>query len=76
MDAEYKKFNIQAERAKKLIENLADEKGRWKELAEQLEKSVDDLLGGVLLSAGYISYLGSFTSTFREELISSWTSFI
>ena len=40
---------------------MADEKGRWLESVEQLEKILSNILGDVLVSAGCVAYLGSFT---------------
>lgn len=44
-----------------LIGGLADEKVRWKETVQQLEYMVNNVAGDVLLSAGYVAYLGPFT---------------
>jgi len=44
-----------------LIGGLADEKDRWLESVEELEKVLSNILGDVLLSAGCVAYLGSFT---------------
>jgi dynein heavy chain len=44
-----------------LIGGLSDEKGRWLESVEYLEKTLSKILGDVLISAGCIAYLGSFT---------------
>ena len=44
-----------------LIGGLADEKERWKESVEYLEKVIDNIVGDVLVSAGSIAYLGPFT---------------
>ena len=62
MERDYNTCLVQTERAHKLIDNLADEKDRWKDLAEILKKDVSDIIGGVIISAGYIAYLGPFTS--------------
>ena len=44
-----------------LIGGLADEKGRWQESVDFLEKVINQITGDVLISAGYIAYLGPFT---------------
>ena len=44
-----------------LIGGLADEKDRWKESVEYLEKVIGNIVGDVLVSAGAIAYLGPFT---------------
>uniref|UniRef100_A0AAR2J4M4 Dynein, axonemal, heavy chain 1 n=1 Tax=Pygocentrus nattereri TaxID=42514 RepID=A0AAR2J4M4_PYGNA len=48
-------------RADKLIGGLADEKVRWSEAVQHLEYLVDNVSGDVLMSAGYVAYLGPFT---------------
>jgi len=37
-----------------------------------LKNRYDSLTGDVLLGAGIISYLGAFTSEFREECVQDW----
>ncbi|EAR85626.2 dynein heavy chain (macronuclear) [Tetrahymena thermophila SB210] len=69
----YQECQLQLERATQLIESLGGEKGRWKELAEQLKSEYDKLTGDVLISSGVIAYLGAFTSAFRQEIITEWT---
>lgn len=46
------------DRATKLIGGLGGEKTRWTEVAEKLGKDYVNLTGDVLLSAGFIAYLG------------------
>ena len=46
------------DRATKLIGGLGGEKTRWTEVAEKLGKDYINLTGDVLLSAGFIAYLG------------------
>jgi len=44
-----------------LIGGLSDEKGRWLESVAHLDQIHSNILGDVLLSAGCVAYLGSFT---------------
>ena len=53
-------------RATQLIESLGGEKDRWGESAYQLGITYDNLIGDVLIAAGVVAYLGTFTSKFRE----------
>ena len=46
------------DRATKLIGGLGGEKTRWTQVAEKLGKDYVNLTGDVLLSAGFIAYLG------------------
>ncbi|XP_022110107.1 dynein heavy chain 1, axonemal-like isoform X1 [Acanthaster planci] len=59
-------------RADKLIGGLADEKGRWQESVNQLDSVIKSIVGDVLVSAGYVAYLGPFTGEYRASLCSEW----
>lgn len=57
-----------------LIGGLADEKDRWKESVEKLESIINNYLGDVLVSAGYIAYLGPFTVRSSDFSVKSTSS--
>ncbi|XP_051777061.1 dynein axonemal heavy chain 1 [Erpetoichthys calabaricus] len=59
-------------RADKLINGLADEKVRWQETVHNLEYMVNNVAGDVLLSAGYVAYLGPFTGEYRAAMAEEW----
>lgn len=59
-------------RAEQLIGGLGGEKARWTTRAADLKARYDALTGDVLLGAGMISYLGAFTSEFRDECVQDW----
>uniref|UniRef100_A0A3Q3E168 Dynein, axonemal, heavy chain 1 n=1 Tax=Labrus bergylta TaxID=56723 RepID=A0A3Q3E168_9LABR len=61
LDNKFQLCGARLVRADKLIGGLADEKVRWKETVQHLDYMVNNLAGDVLLSAGYIAYLGPFT---------------
>jgi dynein heavy chain len=61
-------------RAEKLISGLGGEKDRWTQAAESLQKDYDNSIGDVLISSGVIAYLGAFTSAFRSEVSTEWSS--
>lgn len=44
-----------------LINGLSDEKVRWQETVENLEHMLNNISGNVLVSAGFVAYLGPFT---------------
>ena len=46
-------------RAEKLIGGLGGERQRWSEAAQSLAEQQQNVLGDVLIAAGFISYLGS-----------------
>ena len=49
------------DRADKLIGGLADEKVRWSETVDKLTGVIKNVVGDVLISAGFVAYLGAFT---------------
>ncbi|KAF4078180.1 hypothetical protein AMELA_G00196410 [Ameiurus melas] len=61
------------ERAEKLIGGLGGEKTRWSKAADDLQNTYDNLTGDVLISAGVIAYLGTFTAGFRQDCTRDWT---
>lgn len=63
---------VQLQNAERLIGGLGGEEARWKDTVAQLAIDYANLTGDVLVSAGTISYLGAFTSEFRESLVASW----
>ena len=56
-------------RAEKLIGGLGGEKVRWTNVGEELGKVYRNLIGDVLLSSGYIAYLGPVTLPYREKVM-------
>lgn len=45
---------------------------RWTNVGEELGKVYCNLTGDVLLSSGYIAYLGPVTLSYREKALSDW----
>ncbi|XP_033843048.1 dynein axonemal heavy chain 7 [Periophthalmus magnuspinnatus] len=62
------------ERAEQLIGGLGGEKTRWSEMALNLGKLYQNLIGDILISAGIVAYLGAFTSSYRQEQTQEWMS--
>lgn len=54
------------DRATKLIGGLGGEKTRWGEVVKSLGDSFVNLTGDVLLSSGFIAYMGAFTASYRQ----------
>jgi dynein heavy chain len=42
----------------------------------QLQKDKENMVGNIVLAAGYISYVGCFTSKFRKSLLNGWMRFL
>ncbi|XP_069004796.1 dynein axonemal heavy chain 1 [Embiotoca jacksoni] len=72
LDNKYQLCEARLVRADKLIGGLADEKVRWKETVQHLDYMVNNVTGDVLLSAGYIAYLGPFTGEYRAAMAEEW----
>lgn len=72
LEAEYKLCSEKLDRANKLIGGLGGEKTRWTESATLLSTQLTALAGDMLLSAGYIAYLGPFTSAYRHDALERW----
>ena len=62
--------------AMKLIGGLGGEEVRWIESVAKMEIDYVNLDGDILVSAGSISYLGVFTSDYRNTLMGEWTASI
>lgn len=54
---------------------LSDESKRWAESIVNLKADELNMLGNTVLAAGFISYLGCFTSKYRKQLVSQWMTF-
>ncbi|KAI8621842.1 dynein heavy chain and region D6 of dynein motor-domain-containing protein [Chytriomyces sp. MP71] len=72
LEKEVKSCEEQLDRAQKLLGGLGGEKQRWTEVVVQLDKTLYNLSGDVLLSAGVVAYLGAFTKFYRTECAAEW----
>ena len=52
-------------RALRLTSGLVSERESWMVSGEQMGKLIETALGDILLSVGFISYLGAFSDKFR-----------
>ncbi|KAL3318377.1 Dynein heavy chain 1, axonemal [Cichlidogyrus casuarinus] len=59
-------------RADKLITGLGSEKARWKDQVVLFDELLNNLVGDVLMSAGYVAYLGPFVGSYRNMLSDEW----
>ena len=67
---------LKLDRAAKLVTGLAGERGRWEQSVAELRVSLGYLVGDCLLAAGFLSYLGPFTSTYRDSVVKAWLSHV
>eukprot|EP00968_Pinguiococcus_pyrenoidosus_P017694 scaffold1786_cov250-Pinguiococcus_pyrenoidosus.AAC.1 len=72
LEEQAQKCVIQLENAEKLIGGLGGEETRWKESVATLKQLFSNTPGDALVAAGTISYLGPFTSEFRNRLVAEW----
>ncbi|XP_029381754.1 dynein heavy chain 2, axonemal [Echeneis naucrates] len=63
---------VKLDRADKLVTGLAGERIRWEERVAGLEENTGYLVGDCLLGASFLSYMGPFLSSYRDELLSIW----
>lgn len=55
--------------ANRLVNALASEKDRWSESIDSYGKGLEVLVGDVLISSAFVSYVGPFTKKYRDILI-------
>lgn len=72
LEAKEAQCKVQLQRAEQLIGGLGGEKVRWAESADRLSQALSDLVGNIMVAAGFISYLGPFTAEFRADLVDEW----
>ncbi|CAF1941259.1 unnamed protein product [Rotaria magnacalcarata] len=59
-------------RAERLTTGLGDEKVRWQENVSMLDHSLENVIGDVLVSSGFVAYLGPFTTEYRDNMVKEW----
>jgi len=63
--------------ANRLVSGLASENVRWAEAVENYQRQGLTLAGDVLLAAAFISYVGYFTKSYRQELMEKhWVPYL
>lgn len=63
---------VRLERAEQLMSGLFSERERWNSSVDTLKADKSVHVAKIALAAGFVAYLGPFTSTYREKLIQSW----
>jgi len=63
---------VKLDRAQQLIGGLGGERDRWSVAAEKLAGDYSNLTGDVLVSSGFVAYLGAFTNAYREQTTVEW----
>ncbi|XP_062957128.1 dynein axonemal heavy chain 11 [Cynocephalus volans] len=63
--------------ANRLVKELEAKKIRWSQSVKSFETQEKTLCGDVLLTAAFVSYVGSFTKQYRQELVDcKWVPFL
>ncbi|XP_023311334.1 dynein heavy chain 2, axonemal [Anoplophora glabripennis] len=65
-------LKLKLERAATLVDCLSGERDRWDETVNMLDKKFDFLPGDCLLATAFVSYMGPFVSSYREEMMTLW----
>ncbi|XP_060681399.1 dynein axonemal heavy chain 11-like isoform X1 [Hemiscyllium ocellatum] len=74
---EVSRTNRTIELANRLVKGLESENVRWAQSVRLFEAQEKTLYGDVLLTAAFVSYVGSFTRGYRQELVKGmWLPFL
>ncbi|XP_078394996.1 dynein axonemal heavy chain 11-like [Cetorhinus maximus] len=74
---EVNRTNRTIELANRLVKGLESENFRWAQSVQFFESQEKTLCGDVLLTAAFVSYVGSFTKGYRQELVEGmWLPFL
>ena len=57
------------DRATKLLDGVAEKRTIWDMTSTHLNENLDNLLGNSLLACAFLSYLGSFLSNYRDDIV-------
>ena len=72
LEAQIQDCKVKITRAKALLEGLGGEKHRWAEAIEELQISIENVIGDMLVCAGVIAYLGAFPAKYRQPAVKKW----
>lgn len=67
--ATYERGKTKIELARRLVSSLGGETERWATGVKTLREEKYNLVGDVLVASAFLSYVGPFTKTFREQLV-------
>ena len=70
--SEMSSVQTKVDRSMALLTNLGSERGRWESDSASFQTQINTIVGDCLLSAGFLSYIGYFNQTYRQQLVESW----
>ena len=70
-EAEY--LEAKLDRADKLVKGLAGEYVRWQSSIGEFNNALVQVTGDALIAAAFLSYAGPFETSYRLQLMKSWT---
>ena len=68
-EAEAAKCASKLDMANRLIAALGSESTRWANAIVELDASINQIIGDVLLASAFVSYVGPFNKKFRQKII-------
>mmetsp|Transcript_10643 Transcript_10643/g.10717 ORF Transcript_10643/g.10717 Transcript_10643/m.10717 type:complete len:502 (-) Transcript_10643:3279-4784(-) len=75
IQSEKKKVQEKVIRSQQLIQNLSSERNRWEQSSSNFKDQMACLIGDVLLSGAFTTYIGFFDHFYRKQLESDWKLF-
>ncbi|XP_068982290.1 dynein axonemal heavy chain 7-like isoform X4 [Bombus flavifrons] len=67
---------IKLQKAKNLMASLGGEKNRWMQIAENLKRDYDNLVGDMILTCATINYAASYNIAFRNKILEQWKQYM
>eukprot|EP01105_Mastigella_eilhardi_P018534 TRINITY_DN42_c0_g2_i2.p1 TRINITY_DN42_c0_g2~~TRINITY_DN42_c0_g2_i2.p1 ORF type:complete len:4316 (+),score=1161.39 TRINITY_DN42_c0_g2_i2:1869-12950(+) len=67
---------VKLDRAQTLLGALEQEHARWQDTLKEVAVQLNNLVGDAILSASTIAFIGVFTSTYRNRLLTEWQSML
>ena len=68
-EAEAKFYADRLDLATRLLNALGSENERWGGIIKEIQGEVDVIVGNVLMASAFISYIGPFSKSMRDELV-------
>lgn len=68
-EAEAKFYADRLDLATRLLNALGSENERWGGIIQDIQGEIDVIVGNVLMASAFISYIGPFSKTMRDELV-------